>query len=169
MKFRLGLNFAVRAGILSQNLLPGDEARMRENAMYNYRNWLKIVLVSAFVLFTNYGFLDRIALLVAQGRPGTIAGFLLVWVLALAAILVAAFQPRWFWRMGWALILAATTAGGVGYFAISGSDFTVFDFASLWNARHGPDDELFWTVTPERFLLAPEQTSKRSVWVGLAG
>ncbi|QIG50292.1 sulfatase-like hydrolase/transferase [Nordella sp. HKS 07] len=104
--------------------------------MYNYRNWLKIVLVSAFVLFTNYGFIDRIALLVAQGRLGTIAGFLLVWVLALAAILVAAFQPRWFWRMGWALILAATTAGGVGYFAISGSDFTVFDFVSLWNARH---------------------------------
>lgn len=103
--------------------------------MYNYRNWLKILLVAAFILFTNYGFLDRINLLVAQNRLGTLAGFFLVWALAVAAILVAAFQPRWFWRLGWALILAATTAVGVGYFAISGSDFTVFDFVSLWNAR----------------------------------
>lgn len=103
--------------------------------MYNYRNWLKILLVAAFVLFTNFGFLDRIALLVTQNRLGTLAGFFLVWGLSIAAILVAAFQPRWSWRLGWALILAATTASGMGYYAISGSDFTVFDFVSLWSAR----------------------------------
>jgi lipid A ethanolaminephosphotransferase len=81
------------------------------------------------------GFLGRIELLLAQTRYDTLIGFLGVWGLALMAIFAAAFQPRWPQRLFWAVVFAVSTATAVGYASISGSDFTVFDVVSLWNAR----------------------------------
>ncbi|MGE0005560.1 MAG: sulfatase-like hydrolase/transferase [Parvibaculaceae bacterium] len=103
--------------------------------MAKHAVWLKILLVSAFVLLTNFGFVGRIELLLAQERPVTLVGFLGVWVLSVAAIFAAALQPRWSWRLAWAVILAVSTACSVGYYSISGSEVTVFGVVSLWNAR----------------------------------
>ncbi len=104
--------------------------------MRNYRLWLKLALVSAFIIFTNVGFLGRIQLLWGQTRYDTLVGFIGIWLIAVVAIFAAAFQQRWPWRLGWALVLSATAAFAAAYYAISGSDFSVFDFVSLWNARH---------------------------------
>lgn len=101
----------------------------------NFLILLKILLVSAFILLTNYGVVDRVNLLIVQDRLVTLAAFILVWILGVLAIFVAALQPRWSWRLLWATILAVSTACSVGYYSISGSDFTVFDVVSLWNAR----------------------------------
>lgn len=101
----------------------------------NYAIWLKILLISAFVLLTNYGVVDRVELLMVQERWVTLAGFAFIWILGVLAIVVAALQPRWSWRLVWATIFAVSTACSVGYYSISGSDFTVFDVVSLWNAR----------------------------------
>lgn len=104
--------------------------------MRGHRLWLKLALVSAFIVLTNAGFLARIQLLLGQTRYDTLVGFIGIWIIAVAAIFAAAFQPRWPWRLGWALVLSATAAFAAAYYAISGSDFSVFDFVSLWNARH---------------------------------
>ncbi|WP_119272467.1 sulfatase-like hydrolase/transferase [Taklimakanibacter deserti] len=101
----------------------------------NHAVLLKILLLSAFIALTNFGFVGRIDVLVAQNRYVTLIAFLGVWLLSVAAIFVAAFQPRWSSRLFWAVILAVSTAGSVGYYSISGSEFTVFDVVSLWNAR----------------------------------
>lgn len=104
--------------------------------MRNYRLWLKLALVSVFIIFTNVGFLGRIQLLLGQTRYDTLVGFIGIWLIAVVAIFAASLQQRWPWRLGWALVLSATAAFAAAYFAISGSDFSVFDFVSLWNARH---------------------------------
>lgn len=104
--------------------------------MRSHRLWLKLALVSAFIVLTNVGFLARIQLLLGQTRYDTLVGFIGIWIIAVVAIFAAAFQPRWPWRLGWALVLSATAAFAAAYYAISGSDFSVFDFVSLWNARH---------------------------------
>lgn len=103
--------------------------------MRNYRLWLKLILVSAFIVLTNVGFLGRIQLLLGQTRYDTLVGFIGIWLIAVMAIFAASLQQRWPWRLGWALVLSATAAFAAAYFAISGSDFSVFDFVSLWNAR----------------------------------
>lgn len=144
-----------------------------------YAIWLKILLVSAFVLLTNFGFVSRIELLLAQERYVTLIAFLGVWLLSVAAIFAAALQPRWSWRLAWALILAVSTACSVGYYSISGSDFTVFDVVSLWNARqeagraadfYGSDLLLTAGITLAAGLLiigfpAPVRSAKLRLWM----
>lgn len=96
----------------------------------------RFAALAAFVLFTNDGFIQRIVLLVEQGRFGTLAGFVGVWMLALVALVVAALQPNLWLRSFWALVLALTSAAGFAYHRASGSDLGIFDAISLWNARH---------------------------------
>ncbi|MGE4249841.1 MAG: sulfatase-like hydrolase/transferase [Parvibaculaceae bacterium] len=110
--------------------------RFATQALAKYATWLKVFLVSGFILMTNVGFLSRIELLLAQTRYDTLIAFLFVWGLAVVAIFAAAFQPTWPRRLFWAVVFAASTATAVGYSSISGSDFTVFDVVSLWNVRH---------------------------------
>ncbi len=97
---------------------------------------LKFLLIPAFIVMTNFGFADRIGHLVLKQRWVTLAAFVFVWALTIAAVFVAALQPRWFWRLFWAAVLAVSSTCAVGYYHISGSEFTVFDVVSLWNARH---------------------------------
>lgn len=97
---------------------------------------LKLAALAAFVVWTNSGFLDRVALLVGQTRWVTLIGFVGVWGLSLCALLVAAFQANVWLRAGWAAVIAVTTAAGYAYSRASGSDLGVLDALSLWNARH---------------------------------
>jgi lipid A ethanolaminephosphotransferase len=96
---------------------------------------LKILLVCAFIVLTNFGFADRVAHLILKQRWVTLVAFLFVWGLAVVAVMIAAFQPRWPARLFWALLITVSTTCAVGYYSISGSEFTIFDVVSLWNAR----------------------------------
>jgi hypothetical protein len=56
---------------------------------------LKLLLIFAFMVLTNFGFADRVAHLILKQRWVTLVAFLFVWGLAVAAVMIAAFQPRW--------------------------------------------------------------------------
>lgn len=96
----------------------------------------KIVAIAGFVWLTNAGFIQRIDLLIGQGRWVTLVGFVGVWGLSLLALLAAAFQGSRWLRFGWAAVISFTTAVGFAYHKASGSEFGVLDALSLWNARH---------------------------------
>jgi lipid A ethanolaminephosphotransferase len=97
---------------------------------------LSVCAIAAFVLLTNSGFTQRIALLIEQGRLGTIVGYVGVWGLSGLALLAVAFQPSLLIRAIWAALIALTAAVGFAFHLASGNEFTVFDVISLWNARH---------------------------------
>ena len=109
----------------------------------NYRvsaNWrgiaLKVALLLAFVAATNAGFTDRFHLLWGAHRYTTLVPWLIIWGMSLGAIVIAAFQPSRVVRLFWAIVLSLSTALGTGYALASGSDMSVFDVLTLWNARH---------------------------------
>ena len=76
---------------------------------------LKIAAIGAFVFWTNSGFIDRVSLLLGHGRWVTLAGFVGMWAMTLLALLAAAFQSRLALRLGWAIIIAFSTAIGFAY------------------------------------------------------
>lgn len=95
----------------------------------------RIAALAAFVALTNFGFLQRVELLLDQHRWVTLIGFFGVWALSMVAFLVAAFQGNAIARCGWAIVIALTTAAGFAYRHASGSEFGVLDGISLWNLR----------------------------------
>src|ERR1700687_4472760 len=113
----------------------------------------RLAALAAFVLLTNEGFVQRLILLSDQHRWVTFVGFVGMWGLSLAALLIAAFQSKIWLRCGWALLIAFTTAVAFSYRRASGSEFSVFDALSLWNARHEAaraaefyTSDLYWLV-----------------------
>ncbi len=111
---------------------------------------LKLALVAAVVGVTNPGVLQRVDLLLDNGRFGTLLPYVAIWGLTLVAIAVAALLPKWWMRAPWALLLAASTAASVFYYKASSSEMNVFDVLTLWNARHeaGRASELYLTAFP---------------------
>ncbi len=103
-------------------------------------NWrgilLKLALLFAFVVATNAGFTDRFRLLYGVGRYTTLIPWLIIWAMSFGAIVIAAFQPSRVVRLFWAVVMSLSTALGTGYALASGSDMSVFDVLTLWNARH---------------------------------
>jgi len=103
-------------------------------------NWrgiaLKVALLFAFVAATNAGFSERFDLLMGAHRYTTLVPWLIIWGMSLGAIVIAAFQPSRIVRLFWAIVLSLSTALGTGYALASGSDMSVFDVLTLWNARH---------------------------------
>jgi glucan phosphoethanolaminetransferase (alkaline phosphatase superfamily) len=96
---------------------------------------IKAIALAAFIALTNFGFLDRVTLLLDNGRWATLLPYLAVWAFCVVALYVAAFQPRAFLRFLWAIPLALSTALAWGYYEASKSDLNVFDVVSLWSAR----------------------------------
>lgn len=97
---------------------------------------VRVVGLGAFVLVTNGGVLVHLALLQGQHRWTTIVGFLLVWGLSLAALLIVTLQRRFWVRALWGATIAASAAVAIGYRQASGGDFGTFDAISLWSVRH---------------------------------
>lgn len=106
---------------------------LRRNRM---RIAAKLLLIAVFVVLTNVGFGDRIALLIDNARYNTLIPYVAIWGVALLAIVVAAFQPNTWVRLFWTAVIALSTATAWGYHRASQSEVTVFDIVSLWNARH---------------------------------
>jgi glucan phosphoethanolaminetransferase (alkaline phosphatase superfamily) len=116
---------------------------------------LRLAAIAALVVITNDGFMQRVLLLIDQGRFGTLAGFLAIWALSLIALLIAAFQRNTWLRIGWGVILALTTAVGYSYRLASGAEFGLLDAVSLWNARHEAARAMdFYTADVYRLVFA---------------
>ena len=141
---------------------------------------LKLLFLSAFIALTNFGFVQRSGLLIERERWGALAVYLFIWALAIGATFVASLQPRWIWRLSWAVILAVSTTCAFGYYSISGSEMTVYDVVSLWNARHeagraaefyGPQVMMLAGLVFTGFLLAialpaPLKSARLRLWTG---
>lgn len=114
--------------------------RARSGNAVPARRWagfgVKLGALALFVYLTNFGFAERVALLRGSHRWGTLLPFIGVWGLSLAAILLAAFQPKRWIRAFWAGLLAFSSSIAYVYRLASGSELTVFDALSLWGARH---------------------------------
>ena len=95
-----------------------------------------VALLTAFMGLTANGFFDRITLLIAQERVGTLVLYLGVWGVCWVCFLVAAMQPNRIVRWFWACILSLSVAASQGYLLVSGSDLGPFDILSLWAASH---------------------------------
>jgi lipid A ethanolaminephosphotransferase len=96
----------------------------------------RVIAILAFVAATNTGFVQRVVLVVDQARLITLIGFVGLWALSVACVLVAAFQPNRWVRATWAGIIALSTAVGFTFRHASGSDLGIMDVLSLWSARH---------------------------------
>lgn len=102
----------------------------------NSLNLFKLLSIAIFLLVVNFGIFSRIGLLLDQGRFSTLVPFLIIWAIAVFAVLVAAFQPSIYVRAFWAIVIAVSSAASWGFYDLSHSEMSVFDILSLWNARH---------------------------------
>ncbi|HHN72491.1 MAG TPA: hypothetical protein ENK13_00230, partial [Thermopetrobacter sp.] len=96
----------------------------------------KAAAVAVLILATGFGLWGRIELLAVSGRWTTLFFYIGVWGLSFLAMFIASLQPATWVRLGWAAVIAVTTAAGWTYQAIAGSSLNVFDVLSLWAARH---------------------------------
>src|SRR5688572_21657262 len=121
-------------------VMPGERASPgRPGWSRGRQDWLVAVRILAILVFvgaTNYGFAQRVLLVIDQGRLTTLVGFIGVWALCLVCLLVAVLQPNVWIRVGWALVFAAATAAGVAFRLASGGELGILDVLSLWMARH---------------------------------
>jgi lipid A ethanolaminephosphotransferase len=115
---------------------PLAAAKPRPSRVRRWRSAAWVLALLVFVIATNSGFLERVDVVVEQGRLGTLAGFAGLWALAAVSLLVVALQPNRWVRAAWALVISAAAAVGFAFRRASGSDLTLMDVISLWSARH---------------------------------
>ena len=113
-----------------------SESKKLSSFRHNSLNLLKLISIVIFLLGVNFGFSSRIGLLLDQGRLSTLVPFLVIWAIAIFAVLVAAFQPSIYLRGFWAIVIAVSSAVSWGFYYVSRSEMSVFDILSLWDARH---------------------------------
>jgi hypothetical protein len=71
----------------------------------------RIFVIALFVISTNSGFVHRISVIFEQGNWSGAIGFIGVWGMCLAALLIAAFQPTLWIRAPWAVASVSTKSG----------------------------------------------------------
>jgi len=103
---------------------------------YNVGLALKCGLLLTLIVLTNQGVAERLRVMLSDQRLLSLAIFSLIWLVSLAAALAAAFQPRLFVRLLWAIPLASSSAAAYGYYLVQGSEFYIFDMLNFWAARH---------------------------------
>jgi hypothetical protein len=55
---------------------------------------IKLAMIGVFVWLTNFGFLERVELLIDRQRMATLLAYVLIWAIAIVAFLVIAFHRR---------------------------------------------------------------------------
>ena len=113
-----------------------QRAKKPSSFRFTLLNLLKLFSIVVFILMVNFGFFSRIGLLLDQGRLSTLVPFLVIWAIAILAVMIAAFQPNIYLRGFWAIVIAVSSAMSWGFYDLSHSEMSVFDILSLWNARH---------------------------------
>jgi glucan phosphoethanolaminetransferase (alkaline phosphatase superfamily) len=112
----------------------GLRAWLRQGA--NGAIFLKTALIGIFVFATNSEGWDRIGYFFDRALWAKLVVFLCIWGIAIFAIFFGAFQPRLPMRLLWAAVITVSTAVTWGYFHASGSQLSIYDVLSLWEARH---------------------------------
>ncbi len=100
---------------------------------------LKLAGLALLVGLTNFGFQERVQLLLAQGRLTTLAFYVGVWLISLAALLVAALHPSARVRWAWALPLSLSGAAAFLFMRIADNHLSVFDMLSFLTVMHEAD------------------------------
>lgn len=75
---------------------------------------VRLVLIGVFIALTNFGFWQRVSLLVDIQRFNTHLAFLAIWGLAIAGIVVAALQPSFCVRAAWGAHIATSAVPRMG-------------------------------------------------------
>lgn len=114
----------------------------------------KTLMIALFVGLTNEGVISRLILLMAQDRYITAVMFLGVWALCLISLFLAAFQPKFRWRLVWAAVIGIASFTGFTYFLVSQSQLTIFDIVSLWAAKADTGRALATYTGPALLALA---------------
>jgi glucan phosphoethanolaminetransferase (alkaline phosphatase superfamily) len=96
--------------------------------------WLATFI--GFMVLTNPGMIERVVILSESGNRFGLAAFAGLWLLSVAALLLAAFCPIRAARATWAVAIALSSAIGVAFYEVSKTDFSIYDAVSLWSARH---------------------------------
>ena len=108
---------------------------------------LKIVLLAIFLLISNQGVADRFVDFWQRGHVLGLVVFSGIWVIALAAVTIAAFLPALWMRLLWSVPIAVSTFAGVLSLEITKTHLTFFDVALYWAERNHLDDatEFYFT------------------------
>ena len=124
------MSVSQKVPFLSTSGLPGWLRKGENGAICR-----KMALICAFVFITNNECWSCVLSAVNRGQWIRIVFFLCIWGTALPAIFIAAFQPRLLVRLGWAAVMALSSAVTWGFFHASNSQLTIYDVLSLWEAR----------------------------------
>jgi len=120
----------------------------KNTSKHNLHLFLSGILMLLIVIITNVGFFDRIATLLSSERFSTLAIYLSVWAIAIAATFLIALQPNRIVRLFWGVLISLSAAASFFYYSISQNELTVFDVVSLWSARHETSRALdeYWNM-----------------------
>jgi len=108
---------------------------------------LKIVLLAIFLLISNQGVADRFVDFWQRDHVLGLFVFTGVWVIALAAVTIAAFLPALWMRLLWSVPIALSTFAGVLSLEVTRTHLTFFDVALYWAERGhlGDATEFYFT------------------------
>jgi glucan phosphoethanolaminetransferase (alkaline phosphatase superfamily) len=92
--------------------------------------------IAAIIAQTNIEFPTRAMLLVEQNRFSTLATTLVIWAVAILAIIVVVTEQRNILRLFWGVLLALGGAIAFGFQTAASLELSVFDLLGFWEARH---------------------------------
>ncbi len=96
----------------------------------------KVILILAFVYYTNQGFKDRLTYLTDYQNYSTLAVFAVLWASSIIILFIVGFQQNFYARLFWGFVIAVTTAISYGFYSAGGSELEVLDVFELWQAKH---------------------------------
>ncbi|MBL0942370.1 MAG: sulfatase-like hydrolase/transferase [Alphaproteobacteria bacterium] len=105
---------------------------------------VKIGLILLAIYLTNVGVINKFLYFISLKKYFSFSVFLIIWASALIAIFCTAFNPDGKQRFFWGSLFVISTFGGQLYFAITGEQLSYDAIGVLWNARHRPEDALFF-------------------------
>ncbi len=97
---------------------------------------LQLALVCALVAVTNTEVPARVALLLKQGRMGTLATTAIIWVIALTCVAVVVLEKQARPRLFWAAVIGLSGTVAWGFQRAAHLELSVFDILGFWEARH---------------------------------
>jgi hypothetical protein len=96
---------------------------------------LKALLFAIFLIISNQGVAARLIEFWDRGYGLGLVVFTGVWVISLAALIIAAFLPAFWMRLLWSIPIAVSTFAGVLAFDLTKAHLTFYDVALYWAER----------------------------------
>lgn len=96
---------------------------------------IKLLLLALFILLTNFRFVARVGGLLERDAYAALAAFFVIWLISLVALGVAAFLPRLWMRLVWAIPIGASTFLGNTLYHLSGDQLSLYQVLLYWSER----------------------------------